>query len=106
MVAVIEQGGDQPVAVADPAPVGADNGQFGVDDAYGQPVEVGQEGPVGEVGEHRWPARTPRQEPGAGAVELIEECGGVEGPVEQHDHARAQQRQQPPGQGGLVSVGR
>ncbi len=71
-------------------------------------MEVGQEGTVGEMGQHGWPAggllRTRNLAPVL--VELVKERGGVEGPVEQDEHARVQQRQQPPGQGGLVSVGR
>jgi hypothetical protein len=41
MVVVVQQGGDQPVAVADRAVVGAGDGEFRVDDAHGQPIEVG-----------------------------------------------------------------
>ena len=40
------------------------------------------------------------------AGDLGQERVGVEGPVQQDQHARAQQVQQPPGQPGLVPVGR
>jgi hypothetical protein len=42
----------------------------------------------------------------AGLVDRGEEGGGVEGSIQQHKHARAEQGQQLPGQGGFVSVRR
>ena len=48
----------------------------------------------------------PRQQQRAGGRDLAQERVGVEGPVQQDQHARAQQRQQPPGHGGLVPVRR
>ena len=47
----------------------------------------------------------PRQQQRPGGGDLAQERVGVEGPVQQDEHARAQQRQQPPGHGGLVPVG-
>jgi hypothetical protein len=108
MAVVVQQGRDQPVAVVHTAAVGAGDGQFRVDDAYGQSLQVGQEGAVGQVGQHRWPAGglAAHQEPCSGRVDLGEERGGVEGPVEQNNHVGLEQAQQAPCQGCLVSVGR
>ena len=47
-----------------------------------------------------------RQQHRAGGCDLAQEDIRVEGPVQQNEHARPQQRQQPPGQTGLVPVGR
>ena len=46
----------------------------------------------------------PRQQQRAGGRDLAQERVRVEGPVQQHQHARVQQGQQPPGHGGLVPV--
>jgi hypothetical protein len=45
-----------------------------------------------------------RQQRRAGGRDLAQERVGVEGPVQQDQHARAQQVQQPPGHAGLVPV--
>ena len=48
----------------------------------------------------------PRQQQRAGGRDLAQERVRVEGPVQQDEHARVQQGQQPAGHGGLVPVGR
>ena len=48
----------------------------------------------------------PRQQQRAGGRDLTQERVGVEGPVQQHQHARPEQGQQRAGHGGLVPVGR
>ncbi len=55
---------------------------------------------------HRWDAlgTPPGQQHRPGPVDGGQEGGGVEAPIEQHQHARCQQRQQPQCQGGLVTV--
>ena len=73
-----------------------------------QPVQVRQVGAIGQVAQDGRVAGGlgPRQQQRAGGRDLAQERVGVEGPVQQDEHARAQQRQQPPGHGGLVPVGR
>ena len=109
VAAVVEQRGDQPVAVADPAAVGAGHGHVGLDDPHGQPVQVatgrsrragapgpGVAGGLGAGQQHRpggvrpRRGRRSRRRPGRASTSMP-------GP---------QQGQQPPGQVGLVPVGR
>jgi hypothetical protein len=48
----------------------------------------------------------PRHQHRAGGRDLAQERVRIEGPVQQNEHARPQQGQQPPGHGGLVPAGR
>lgn len=108
VVPVVEQGGDQAVAVAAAAAVRAGHGQVGFDDPHCQPVQAGQVGAVGQVLAYRRVAGgpAPGEQHRPGAVDRGEESVGVEGPVQQDEHPGAQQRQQPPGHRRLVPVGR
>ena len=49
---MVQQGGDQSVAVADLAAVRAGHGQVGFDDPHTQRVQVGQVGAVRKVVQH------------------------------------------------------
>jgi hypothetical protein len=104
--AVVHQRGDEPVAVADPAAVGAGHRQAGLDDPDLQPVQVRQVGAVGQVAQDVRVAGGlgPCQQQRAGGRDLTQERVRVERLVQQHQHARVQQGQQPPGHGGLVPV--
>ncbi len=74
----------------------------------GRPAQARQVGAVGQVLQHPGAAGGPGpgQQHRPGCVDLGQERVGVEAPVQQDEHAGAQQRQQPAGQGGLVPVGR
>jgi hypothetical protein len=56
--------------------------------------------------QHRWDAlgTSPSEQHRPGAVHGGQERGGVEAPIQQHQHARCQQWEQPQRQGGLVAV--
>jgi hypothetical protein len=104
--AVVHQRGDQPVGVPDPAAVGAGHRHAGLDDPDRQPAQVRQVGAVRQVAQDCRVAGGlgPRQQQRAGGRDLAQERVRIEGPVQQHQHARPQQGQQPPGHSGLIPV--
>lgn len=77
---VVEQGRDQPVAVADPGAVGASDHEVGLDDSHRQPVQVGPVGAIGKMLEHGRVAGRLRahQQARPGLGELGQEPGRVE----------------------------
>src|SRR5215471_18558732 len=105
--AVVGQSGDEPVGAGDAGAVGAGHGDVRFDDPHVQPVEARQVGAVGQVGQDQGIAGGcgPGQQRRAGGCDLGQEDVGVESPVQQDQHSRAEQVQQPPGQAGLVPVG-
>ena len=104
---MVHQRGDQPVAVPDPAAVGAGHRHASLDDPDRQPAQLRQVGAVRQVTQDDRVAGGlgPRQQHRPGGRDRAQERVAVEGPVQQDEHARAQQVQQPAGHGGLVPVG-
>jgi len=104
--AVVHQRGDQPVAAADPAAVGAGHRHAGLDDADLQSIQVRQVGAIRQMTQHDRVAGGlgPRHQQRPGSRDLAQERVAIEGSVQQDEHARVQQRQQPARHGGLVPV--
>jgi hypothetical protein len=85
VAAVLEQGGDQPVAVVYPAAVWSGHGQLGFDDPHRQPVQAGQVGAIGQMLQHVRAAGglAAREQLRSGVGDLGEEGVRVESPSSQ-----------------------
>jgi hypothetical protein len=88
---VVQQGGGQPVDLG-AAPGAGGDGELGLDHTEGGRADLGQVGTVWVAAQHRQlaVALEPHQQLRLGGGDRLEQRGGVEVAVQQHDHAGSQ----------------